>query len=147
MVILPVYQKIKNDGLGERLPYPKEGIRVNSSKVDIWLIEGWMVGYRAQGSADFMDQQLERYDPIWNQINCMILLRAPSLKIIYQWRLEQERSSEKASGLQGLNERDLTCFVDNFMPAYAKYYFSLPATVRAEDVYIAHLNEKREYKV
>ena len=130
--------------------------------VDLIILEGWCVGTQAQLGADLAQpiNQLERdedadgawrnfvndqlgshYASIFDSLDKLIFLRAPSFEAIHRWRLEQEeklseKSSRTASGI--MNEQEITRFIQFFerltrvnlatLPDAADIVFSLDET-------------------
>ena len=106
--------------------------------VDLIILEGWCVGTQAQSDSE-LDQpinQLERdqdtsgawrsyvndqlksqYAEIFDDLDMLVFLRAPSFEAIRSWRMEQEeklaaKSSQAAAGL--MNKEQVTRFIEFF---------------------------------
>jgi D-glycerate 3-kinase len=83
-----------------------------AAPVDVILFEGWCVGARPQEEAAlrepvnelerrrdgegtwrrYVNEQLEtRYRPLFERVDDLVLLKAPSFEVVYEWRAEQER--------------------------------------------------------
>ena len=93
-----------------------------SSKADVVILEGWCVGATPQSKEElaesinalerdedadgawraYVNEQLKGpYRPLFDRIDFMILLKAPSMACIREWRGEQEaklRAKMEASG-------------------------------------------------
>ena len=103
-------------------PYPREQWPQVDKAVDIVLFEGWCWGVEAQQELQLQEpvNSLEKkfdpdavwrsyvnqtllkdYQPLYQQIDFWVLLKAPSFSNVYQWRLEQE-----AKLLQSAKGRD-----------------------------------------
>jgi len=104
-VSIPRFDKARDDR------YPEgEWDRV-SAPFDVVIVEGWCLGTPAQADADlhqpvndletredpdgswrrYVNQQLGgRYQDIFQLLDLLIMLQAPSFECVYQWRLEQE---------------------------------------------------------
>lgn len=106
--------------------------------VDLIILEGWCVGTRAQPESELGQpiNQLERdedtsgawrgyvndqlnshYAEIFDDLDMLVFLRAPSFQAIHTWRIEQEeklaaKSSQAASGL--MNREQITRFIEFF---------------------------------
>ena len=130
--------------------------------VDLIILEGWCVGTQAQLDTDLKQpiNQLERdedtdsawrnfvndqlgshYASIFDCLDKLIFMRAPSFDAIHRWRLEQEEKlSEKSSGTASglMNEQEITRFIQFFerltrvnlatLPVAADIVFSLDDT-------------------
>jgi D-glycerate 3-kinase len=106
-----------NKAHDERLPeeqWPKV-----TAPLDIIILEGWCVGITAQAEEallepineleslqdpagewrSYINQQLvTNYPELWQLIDRLIMLQAPSFSCVYQWRLEQEQKLEQTVG-------------------------------------------------
>lgn len=134
-----------------------------SGAVDIIIFEGWCVGAKPQpeealeqavnnlelerdadGSwRSFVNTALARdYQPLFERIDKLIMLRAPSFKAVFNWRLEQEEKMKarlaednetKRSGV--MSEAQIAEFIAHYqritefsleeMPSRADYLFQL----------------------
>ncbi len=86
--------------------------------LDMIILEGWCVGSRSQDEAALRDpvNELERiedpdgkwrtfvndslahdYEPIFERLDALFFLRAPSFDAVFRWRLEQEQKLADAS--------------------------------------------------
>ena len=91
--------------------YPKNQWSIISKPVDIIILEGWCVGTPAQSDIDLHEPVNDfektndktgawrsycnamlatKYKEVFNKINYLIMLKAPSFEQVYSWRLEQE---------------------------------------------------------
>lgn len=103
---IPVFNKALDDR-----EFQEHWRHVNSP-LDIILIEGWCLGVEAQRDTElitpvnsleadedtdghwraYINQQLKNdYKKINDQIDYLIMLKAPSFQCVYDWRLEQEQ--------------------------------------------------------
>ncbi|CAK6691529.1 phosphoribulokinase [Synechococcus sp. CBW1107] len=103
--------------------------------VDVLVLEGWLVGCRALGvSALSMamakplnewsnslsaaelawlprwDQELQAYQPLWNQLDGLWLLRPSRWSLPLRWRLQAEARQRRSSG-QGLQASEVVAMV------------------------------------
>lgn len=113
-----------NKAQDERLPL--EQWRQVETPFDIIILEGWCVGINAQTEAELLQpiNELERiqdpsgqwrhyinqqlvtnYPELWQQIDRLIMLQAPSFSCVYQWRLEQEQKLAQELGMQVLERK------------------------------------------
>jgi D-glycerate 3-kinase len=125
-VTMPRYDKLANDGWGDRRPEEQwERVR---APLDVILLEGWMLGFEpiddaraAKINPDLVkvNNHLKGYkSALWgaNRVNWWIIFKVANPKWVYAWRHEAER---KAGG--GLSDAQVKDFVDRFMPAYEAY--------------------------
>ncbi len=118
-VTLPLFDKAKDDRAPE-VEWPKV-----ETPLDVLILEGWCLGIPAQPDEALKepinslestqdhdgvwrqyvnDQLTSQYPSLWNQIDCLIMLQAPSFNCVYQWRLEQEEKLRQKSSL-GTDQR------------------------------------------
>lgn len=92
--------------------YPESQCDLVSGKVDVIIFEGWCVGCKAQPEESLLQSvnSLEReldpdglwrnyfnralasdYQTLFNRLDKLIMLRAPSFNTVFNWRLEQEQ--------------------------------------------------------
>ena len=92
--------------------YPETQCDLVSGKVDVIIFEGWCVGCKAQPEESLLQpvNSLERdqdpqgiwrsyfnralasdYQALFNRLDKLIMLRAPSFNTVFNWRLEQEQ--------------------------------------------------------
>jgi len=129
--------------------------------VDVIILEGWCLGLTAQTSSDlerpindleknqdkegvwrqYVNQRLSDYQPLFQQVDLLVMLKASSFECVHQWRLEQEEkldkklNDEKAPNIMNAEaihqfiqffER-LTRHALNTLPSRADYLFELDA--------------------
>jgi D-glycerate 3-kinase len=103
-----------NKAQDERLPI--EQWPEVETPLDIIILEGWCVGITAETEdallepineleslkdpggkwRNYINQQLvTNYPELWQLIDRLIMLQAPSFSCVYQWRLEQEQNLER----------------------------------------------------
>lgn len=129
---LPIYDKSKFNGEGDR----SEDIYKVDVPVDIFLLEGWFLGFNPildhsdehpllQGDMKEINAKLFMYaDLIWNnpEINSLgIVFGTDEIKNVYAWRKEQEHETILKNG-SGLTDLQVEKFVDRYMPCYEVYY-------------------------
>ena len=114
-VKVPRFNKAQDD----RLPI-EEWPHVETP-VDIIILEGWCVGITAEAEEallepineleslqdpegewrSYINQQLvTNYPELWQLLDRLIMLQAPSFSCVYQWRLEQEQKLAQEQALQ-----------------------------------------------
>ena len=105
-VKVPRFNKAQDDRL------PKEEWPHVETPLDIIILEGWCVGITAEAEEsllepineleslkdpqgkwrNYINQQLvTNYPELWQLMDRLIMLQAPSFSCVYQWRLEQEQ--------------------------------------------------------
>lgn len=142
-VLLPRYDKSLRGGRGDRAPratWPE----VDPLATDVFLLEGWMLGFEPVGSAvaarihpglPAVDAELRRrggYDALHAAVRDWIVVRAVGgggekkapaatpIASVRRWRLEQEREA-RAEGKPTLTDEEVADFVERFAPAYEAY--------------------------
>lgn len=96
--------------------FPRNEWKQAPEKVDIIILEGWFLCARPQeesallspvndleGKEDIhgiwrqhVNKQLEtNYQELFNLVDCLIMLKAPSFEAVFNWRLEQEQKLAK----------------------------------------------------
>jgi len=155
---IPVFDKSIDDRA------PEKSWQNIDSKVDFLILEGWCVGVLAESDAKlgapindleaFEDSDggwrqhvnfelKEHYSPIFEQLDSLIALQAPSFDCVYDWRLLQEQkmiarlksNGQDISGAQSPEQirrfishyQRLTDHALKTMPDYADYVFELNA--------------------
>lgn len=132
ITILPVFSKAEDDVL------PETEWRRISGPVDLILLEGWCVGVPAQtpeelGTAmnrleaeedanghwrHFVNQRLaDDYQPIFDKLQRLVMLQAPSFEQVYAWRGLQEqklRESESNHGSGLMSAEQLRQFIQHY---------------------------------
>jgi D-glycerate 3-kinase len=112
---------------------------VDPLATDVFLLEGWMLGFEPVGSAvaarihpglPAVDAELRRrggYDALHAAVRDWIVVRAVGeapaatpIASVRRWRLEQEREA-RAEGKPTLTDEEVADFVERFAPAYEAY--------------------------
>ncbi len=135
--------------------------------VDLVILEGWCVGTKSQTAESldepvnelerkednsglwrrYVNEQLRvRYEPIFEQLDAMVFLKAPSFEAIYRWRLQQEQKLAAVAGIDSdglMNEHDIRRFLQfyerltrenlNAMPDMAAIVFILDEAHQVAD--------------
>jgi D-glycerate 3-kinase len=145
-------------------PIPKDQWQTIKSPPDVVIVEGWCWGTPAQTSAELIDpvntleadedalgiwrgyvnQQLtDNYQPLYNQMNYWVMLKAPSFKQVYHWRLEQEQklAAKVTDGSSGImNESQIARFIQHYQRLTEHSLKTLPE--RCNQVF--HLDATRQ---
>jgi len=153
---LPAFDKASDDQV------PDDQWLVHVGPCDVIILEGWFIGARAQTAAElvepinalereqdvdgswreYVNEQLaERYEPLFEQLDCLIMLKAPDFAQVYEWRSLQERKLRDRVGTadkKGMDDAELKHFIQHFerltrhclatVPATADYVFQLDAS-------------------
>lgn len=130
-VSVPEFNKQTDD------PVPREQWHKNTKPIDIIIFEGWCVASKAQQPYQLEQpiNELEEkhdqdgiwrrcvnsclaneYQGVFNLIDYTIMLKAPSFKAVYGWRLEQEQKllANKGVGHGTFDETSLVRFISHF---------------------------------
>lgn len=133
-IALPRFDKATDDRANEsRWP-------VVTGPIDLVILEGWCVGTVAQASGDLRlpvntlereedpdgawrnyvnDQLKASYEQIFNELDFLIFMRAPSFDAILRWRAEQEEKLAELSpeGSSGVMNREQ---IESFLQFYER---------------------------
>ncbi|TGZ82837.1 P-loop containing nucleoside triphosphate hydrolase protein [Ascodesmis nigricans] len=137
-VRVPRFDKSRHNGRGDRVEV--ELWEKVVGRVDLVVLEGWCVGFRALGETKGerlreaegkwgegvveVDRALEEYDELWSMIDHLVHIDAQDLSFVYDWRLEQEHWLIKEKGM-GMTDDQVRQFVDGYMSGYELYGESL----------------------
>ncbi|EPY50376.1 glycerate kinase [Schizosaccharomyces cryophilus OY26] len=138
---IPFYDKSKYNGYGDRADKSRWQV-VSPKEVDLVLFEGWMVGFEPmdpcmlsvrarstkwqslEDSLLWVNEQLARYQPVFEKIDSLVQLEAQEIKYVYAWRLQQEHTL-KTLIRTGMSDEEVEMFVNNYMPQYILYLGTL----------------------
>lgn len=133
-------------GLDTRLP-PARWRRVASPPAFV-LLEGWCIGVRAQspgalrapinalershdGDAQWrfwVNQQLaDQYQSLWQQLDALAVLGAPSYDVVARWRDQQERSLRRRRAPRAMSPAALRRFLMHYERLSRQALKTLPA--------------------
>jgi len=166
-VALPRFNKKTDD------PYPESEWPKIHGAVDVIILEGWCLGIPAQSDEELLTpvNQLEakhdkygvwrryvntqindHYAALYEKIDILVMLKAPSFDTVYQWRLEQELKSTQA-----MNETEVKSFIAYFqrltehglktLPSLCNWVFELDNTRNIFEVDIPELLKPPSYPV
>ena len=147
---LPKFNKAIDDRYKKKFWYSIK------KRPDVIIFEGWCVGAKAEknntlkkaiNSLEKMDDkkliwrkyvnnQLKlKYKKLYNQLNCLLFLKAKNFSLLQEWRLKQEKKlwlkNSKSSNNKIMNKKDVFKFmqtyqrVTNNMLRYAPKYASI----------------------
>lgn len=124
-VSIPKYDKTAYAGRGDRAPV--EAWNHISETTDIFLLEGWCLGFEPVDKEKIMDpdlhfvnEALHEFTSIYSRLDGLFLIEISNMDWVYDWRLQAEHAS-LAAGKPGLSDEQVIDFVDRFMPAYKQY--------------------------
>ncbi|MEX0617402.1 MAG: hypothetical protein WDZ76_09270 [Pseudohongiellaceae bacterium] len=131
-----------------------------SAPVDLIILEGWFLGAQSQPLSalqkpvneleaaedhdgrwrGYVNRELEHYQDIFNAIDWLVMLRAPSFDSVYQWRaLQEEKLGSRGGGANAprvMSAAELRRFVQHFERLTRHCLHSIPP--RADVLF--HLN-------
>ena len=132
---LPKFNKAADDRFKKKLWYS-----INK-RPDVIIFEGWCIGARPQKNYQlkkhinsveklndqnliwrkYVNYQLKKnYRKLFNQLNCLLYLKAKNFNLLQKWRLKQERKlltfSREYKNLKIMNKKE----VINFMKTYER---------------------------
>ncbi len=137
---LPVFDKSLRHAQGDVSP----ATRKVRGRNDIILFEGWCLGLPVISLKELsrigkkhaiplkkLDPTrkhsavvlrfLKEYQPLWKQIDYMIMLKPDSSRLHFQWRWQQEKELKKKTG-RGMTKQQVERFVQPYLPfTYACY--------------------------
>src|SRR5680860_307815 len=93
-ISIPKFDKSLHGGMGDRLPRKKW--QEIEGKIDLFIIEGWCLGPKPLNEdignkfEKIVNERLNDYQKIFDEIDELILLNTDSLSNVYAWRLQQE---------------------------------------------------------
>jgi D-glycerate 3-kinase len=159
-ISIPRFEKARDDRA------PREAWEVFRGRADLIIFEGWCVGAKAEPAqalaspvnelervedADgrwraYVNAQLAtRYGALFRLIDRLVMLKAPSFDVVFDWRRQQERELEAklgqaARGSQIMDDAALARFISLYERLTRHILREMPA--RADVV--ATLSERRE---
>ena len=142
---------------------PKNSLQTIKGKVGLIILEGWCLGAKSENADQLiqpinsLEEQDDRdgiwrnyvnraiqtdYQPLFNLVDTLIMLQAPSFDTVFKWRLEQEQKMIKRLQKEGLDtgsgvmsEQQILRFISHFqrvtenilneMPNRADHLFTL----------------------
>jgi len=145
---------------------------LHEGRVDVIILEGWCVGARPaslsgapinsleqQHDADgrwraFVEQQLQAYQPLFRCIDMLIMLKAPSMDSIVEWRQLQEEKLRSGSNQKEpaviMDKAELRRFIMHYerlthmmletLPQYADVVFELDSHHNVAAAHYRHTN-------
>ena len=158
---LPKFNKAVDDRCKQSLWYKIQ------SKPDVVIFEGWCVGARSQNFRQlrkpinslerthdrtfkwrqYVNYQLEtKYKKLFNQLDCLLFLKAKNFSLLRRWRLKQE----KKLWLKSKNKKNLKIMnkdqVKNFMNTYQRITQQMFKDMPKYSSIIMNLNSSHQIK-
>ena len=125
---VPRYDKSRHGGRGDRAP-EADWVEVEG-RVDVVLLEGWMLGFEPVGAEraaevhpglPAVDARLGAYSKLWAKyVESCFVVRVGDPAWVGEWRLQAEHQM-RAAGKPGLSDEEVADFVARYMPAYSAY--------------------------
>jgi D-glycerate 3-kinase len=136
-VLIPVYDKSKHQGKGDRLG--QDDWRKVVPPLMAIIFEGWMLGYQP-ATSEFLNEWalrtssskeqlaaltqinklLRAYGPWTNELGLFIMLDPVDHEYALKWRVEAEERMA-ASGKPAMSKDEVEKYISLFMPAYEVY--------------------------
>jgi D-glycerate 3-kinase len=128
--LVPRYDKALRGGRGDRAP--KDTWPLVKGKVDVVILEGWMLGFtplekddpilgRYSGLSEVNELlRKEGYSELFSCPHAWVVLQVEDAKIVYHWRAQAERRMREKGGA-GMSDGQIEDFIGRFMPAYYAY--------------------------
>lgn len=154
-VLVPRFDKSALNGRGDQVP--KHRWTPVSTPCDVVVLEGWMVGFKAEENSQavaavnrdlpLVNEKLKKYQA-WNDlIDCFCVFAMEEIDQVYTWRSQAEEAM-KRSGRDGMSPSEVKDFVDRYMPAYIAYRPGLYAAashggVNGKPTWLCHVGRDR----
>ena len=160
---LPKFNKAIDDRFKKKLWYSIK------KRPDVIIFEGWCVGARAEKNSTlkkainslekkddlkliwrrFVNKELKsKYKKLYNQLNCLLFLKANNFSLLQKWRLKQEKKlwlkNKKSSNNKIMSKKDVIKFMQTYQrvtqnmfryaPKYASIIFNLNSNHQIKSV-------------
>ena len=158
---LPKFNKAIDDRCKKKLWYSIK------KRPDVIIFEGWCVGARAEKNntlkkainslekiddikliwRKFVNQQLKsKYKKLFNQLSCLLFLKANNFSLLQRWRLKQEKKlwlkNKKSSNNKIMNKKAII----NFMQTYQRITENMIKNAPKYASIILNLNSNHQIK-
>lgn len=148
LVEIPRFDKSAWGGKGDRIE--PEIFR----SIDIVLFEGWFVGTRPIDNPSFenppppiktaadrafartMNEKLREYLPLWERLDCLLVIYPTDYRFSKQWRQQAEREAI-AAGKSGMTDAEIDAFVEYFWRSLHPELFVKPLLMNPDAVDLA----------
>jgi D-glycerate 3-kinase len=142
---LPKFNKAVDDRCKQSLWYKIQ------SKPDVVILEGWCVGAKSQNFKElkksinsleriydqsfkwrqYVNYQLKtKYKKLFNQLDCLLFLKAENFSLLRKWRLKQEKKlwlkSKNKKNLKIMNKVEIKNFMDTYQRITQQMFKDMP---------------------
>jgi D-glycerate 3-kinase len=132
---LPAYDRSAFEGKGDRRP--EEAWPRAEGPLDLVILEGWMLGFRAVEDGAIADPELREVNgylggyAAWTAVlDAVIWLEPAEIGYAVDWRAAAEADA-RAEGRGGMTDAEVRAFAERFLPAYATWLPTLRETLAA----------------
>ena len=158
---LPRFNKATDDRYNKKLWYSVK------RRPDVIIFEGWCVGAKAEQNYTlktpinsleklkdqkqiwrrFVNKQLKsKYKKLYDQLNCLLFIKAKNFSLLRQWRIKQEKKlrlkSKRSNKLKIMSDKEII----NFMQTYQRVTQNMFKSVPKYASIILNLNSNHQIK-
>ena len=158
---LPRFNKATDDRYNKKLWYSVK------RRPDVIIFEGWCVGAKAEQNYSlktpinsleklkdqkqiwrrFVNKQLKsKYKKLYDQLNCLLFIKAKNFSLLRQWRIKQEKKlslkSKRSNKLKIMSDKEII----NFMQTYQRITQNMFKSVPKYASIILNLNSNQQIK-
>jgi D-glycerate 3-kinase len=158
---LPRFNKATDDRYNKKLWYSVK------RRPDVIIFEGWCVGAKAEQNYSlktpinsleklkdqkqiwrrFVNKQLKsKYKKLYDQLNCLLFIKAKNFSLLRQWRIKQEKKlslkSKRSNKLKIMSDKEII----NFMQTYQRITQNMFKSVPKYASIILNLNSNHQIK-
>lgn len=147
---VPAYDKSAHRGRGDRAPH--SAWRRVSGRVDVLVVEGWMLGFTpvdagnealaADPALRAPNEYLGAYRAWDERLDAFVHIHVRSLDTVVRWRVDSERA-RRQRGEPTLSDEEARDYIERFLPAYRLWVPQLLAHPPCEAVTTIDLAEDR----
>ena len=161
LIKLPRFNKATDDRYNKKLWYSVK------RRPDVIIFEGWCVGAKAEQNytlktpinsleklkdqkliwRSFVNKQLKsKYKKLYDQLNCLLFIKAKNFSLLRQWRIKQEKKlrlkSKRSNKLKIMSDKEII----NFMQTYQRITQNMFKSVPKYASIILNLNSNHQIK-
>ncbi len=158
---VPRFNKATDDRYNKKLWYSVK------KRPDVIIFEGWCVGAKAEQNYSlktpinsleklkdqkqiwrrFVNKQLKsKYKKLYDQLNCLLFIKAKNFSLLRQWRIKQEKKlslkSKRSNKLKIMSDKEII----NFMQTYQRITQNMFKSVPKYASIILNLNSNQQIK-
>jgi D-glycerate 3-kinase len=147
---VPAYDKSAHQGRGDRAP--EAAWRTVSGRIDVLVLEGWMLGFTpVDAAADQLaadpalrpaNEYLAAYRAWHERLDAFAHMNVDSLETIVQWRMDSERA-RRQRGEPALSDLETRDYIERFLPAYRLWIPRLRTHPPCREILTIELAEDR----